>query len=717
MSHDRVIQDSDDEDDHFMAPPQQETDNAHTDDYLQGDETRHEGTERNYDPSINIDFDQYLQSQERSLHGHSSPQRPLDSGGGSMGSMMNEIGLAQQRLFDDDEVQMIDPSRQQRPQAVYSESMQTETIPLQAEQSGPSYPSDPSHGVLNINRSSLQAGPPLSFITQPNTSSLNPTPPPQQYEAPLSDTPNQYLTTHPHVEVPIQPYQQQFSSIPEYDDSSSGAVQTSSSFNVFEASLPPLQNVYPNDLTTNHHHHNFPYSATTIPTEVALTSSPRRVASLQATPLSPHDTIPISSVPSAAKASRSKSESHHPHTTPRSDPSANHTTATTSLLPTQLSTDELVTIQIPAAAETPIVEKKRGRKMKQQQQQQQEQQQPPSPLPPTEPNETTNSTVIILDDDNEGAGAPEAGQSTINMLHTTEPQPLSLPATPATEPPNNNSSCSSSSSNTKPEKRKPGRPPKNSRPSTSNPIEELSNLDPPHTATTGLLPATADDPQTKPTTTTTTTTAAPAKEPKKKKLKRGKTTSVTLTKTYDSDIEPDVIWVQEDAGAEAEAEAVLPPDHVSRSSIPNASNAQEHCEPPTKTETAPAPKKRGRKRKNPDPVTSEQGPEQDEQENQEQLNDPVHNQYQPDASEPHLHESAQEEGAEMLPPKQQADPTPDPPPAPPDSAEPDTVPITPLKTTKGPTRHSPISSTSKVPYRVGLSRRARIAPLLKVVKR
>jgi len=42
----------------------------------------------------------------------------------------------------------------------------------------------------------------------------------------------------------------------------------------------------------------------------------------------------------------------------------------------------------------------------------------------------------------------------------------------------------------------------------------------------------------------------------------------------------------------------------------------------------------------------------------------------------------------------------------------------PATTTKEmPARHSPIPSTSKVPFRVGLSRRARIAPLLKVVRK
>jgi hypothetical protein len=40
-----------------------------------------------------------------------------------------------------------------------------------------------------------------------------------------------------------------------------------------------------------------------------------------------------------------------------------------------------------------------------------------------------------------------------------------------------------------------------------------------------------------------------------------------------------------------------------------------------------------------------------------------------------------------------------------------------LPTSKGPDKHSPIAKTSKVPYRVGLSRKARIAPLLKIVRK
>ncbi|KAJ5497408.1 hypothetical protein N7463_009395 [Penicillium fimorum] len=42
---------------------------------------------------------------------------------------------------------------------------------------------------------------------------------------------------------------------------------------------------------------------------------------------------------------------------------------------------------------------------------------------------------------------------------------------------------------------------------------------------------------------------------------------------------------------------------------------------------------------------------------------------------------------------------------------------TPQNTGKGPDKHSPISARSGVPYRVGLSKRARIAPLLKIVRK
>ncbi|PYH85709.1 hypothetical protein BO82DRAFT_389340 [Aspergillus uvarum CBS 121591] len=718
MSYDRVIQDSDDEDDPLVGPhsPVQEYDTAHADDYLQADVKRHQEIEGNYDASMNIDFDQYLQSQERSPPGHSSPQHqqperwiPTNSGGGSMGSMMTEIGLAQQRLFDDDEVQMVDPSRQHPREHAHVESTHAETmIPRHSEEqvsvdpTGYPYTSDPSsYSAIDSNISPAQAGLSLSSNTHPNTSSLNATPPPQQYEAPLSDLQNEY-PMHTHVEVPIRPHHHDFSSIPSFDPSSAAA-QTSSSFNVFEASLPPLQNVYPED-TDHHHHNNFSYSAATVPTEVAPTSSPRRVASLQATPFSPHDTQPFSPVPSAAKASRSKTENQH-KSTPTSNPTQTRTAVSTPLFPTQLSTDELVAIQVPAM-EIPVVEKKRGRKKKQQQQQEQQEAQS---LP--ESHTSTTSNVIVIDDD---AGDNEAAQYTTTTTTTTDIPTPSLPP-PATIDTTN-----------KPEKRKPGRPPKNPKPAPTDPPDPLNQDPPPHptTATTTDLSPNPHNliNNSEPPSVQTTSPTAP-KEPRKKKLKRGKTTSITLTKTYESDIEPDVLWIEEDAmegnptkprrGPSPAVE--LPPPLENQSTETNSGiKANAHLE----SEAAAAPKKRGRKRKNPDPdpPASEQEPIR-----LPEHSDTVEPQKEPgneclgipNISQQRIQEG-EEAGEEEVPPPRQADLTPDPQPAPEPVV---TVPVTPLKPNKGPDKHSPISSTSKVPLRVGLSRRARIAPLLKVVKR
>ncbi|RAK73246.1 uncharacterized protein BO72DRAFT_247085 [Aspergillus fijiensis CBS 313.89] len=733
MSYDRVIQDSDDEDDPVVGPhsPVQEYDNAHADDHLQADVQRHREIEGNYDASMNIDFDQYLQSQERLPPGHSSPQHqpperwvPTNSGGGSMGSMMTEIGLAQQRLFDDDEVQMVDPSRQHPHEHGYSESIHAETtIPQQLEEqtsvnpTGYPYISDPSsYSAIDSNINSAQAGLSLSSNTRPNTSSLNATPPPQQYEAPLSDL----YTMHTHVEVPIRPHHHDFSSIPSFDPSSAAAQTSSSSFNVFEASLPPLQNVYPED-TDHHHHNNFSNSAATVPTEVAPTSSPRRVASLQATPFSPHDTQP-SPAPSAVKASRSKSENQH-KSTPTSNPTPNRTAVSTPLLPTQLSTDELIAIQVPAM-EIPVVEKKRGRKKKQQQEQQQQQQQEYAPSLPKSYASTT-SNVIVIDDDAEDNEAAQPFTTTTDTQTPPQPPPTT------TEPPNTNN---------KAEKRKPGRPPKNPKPAPTDPSEPLNQDPPPQPTTTDPSPnhnhnlTENNNNNNIPAESPISQTTAPAvkpKEPKKKKLKRGKTTSITLTKTYESDIEPDVLWVEEDTTKEEDARprrgpssAVefppLPAHHQSTeaSSFPKASENFELVAAAAAAPAAPAPKKRGRKRKNPEPEPDTPALEEQEQIRLPEQSDTMGNPHGPDddSLDNHLNNAHQgvREGEEQMPPPKQADPTPHPQP---DPQPVETVPVTPLKPNKGPDKHSPISSSSKVPFRVGLSRRARIAPLLKVVKR
>ncbi|KAL4949998.1 hypothetical protein BDW69DRAFT_202458 [Aspergillus filifer] len=264
---------------------------------------------------------------------------------------------------------------------------------------------------------------------------------------------------------------------------------------------------------------------------------------------------------------------------------------------------------------------------------------------------------------------------------------------------------------TKPEKRKPGRPPK----AAKVPVEETVDIEPVEEPEESAPPldedkemtvsieqalsngtvANADPPHNDiegPTEDVQVPTK-PKKEPKKKKLKR--------SKTHDSDAEDDVFVIDEQPISN-------PPEHTTD----------------TAAERAPAPKKRGRKKKKKTEVP-ESAPQSE--------SEPV---AQPTVSIEGNHEPGI---SVVLPPKP---PTPrtqtpdidtpipiteDQPQEPqnPTSPSPNTeAPETPQKRTdpktpssKGPEKHSPILSTSKVPYRVGLSKRARIAPLLKIIKR
>ena len=264
---------------------------------------------------------------------------------------------------------------------------------------------------------------------------------------------------------------------------------------------------------------------------------------------------------------------------------------------------------------------------------------------------------------------------------------------------------------------------------------------------------------TKPTKTT--------KEPKKKKLKRGKTTSVTVKRTYEPDVEDDVIWVDEgqrpsisDFQQDHEPISIPTPDSISvigeeRDSkpapmveIPNPPPASvTEGDGDIQPEPVPAPKKRGRKRKKtsePQPAeeapaeTNEHTPAQPEPNNtisdvlEGSTNGPNHNEQVPD-------DSADNQGQEQPPaPNPEPEPTSASPETPkkqhptpdhsnqqshqdtstkPRNNDNDNTHTTTNDANKGPDKHSPIAGTSKVPYRVGLSRRARIAPLLKIVKR
>ncbi|KAJ6024170.1 hypothetical protein N7540_004967 [Penicillium herquei] len=139
------------------------------------------------------------------------------------------------------------------------------------------------------------------------------------------------------------------------------------------------------------------------------------------------------------------------------------------------------------------------------------------------------------------------------------------------------------------------------------------------------------------------------------------------------------------------------------------------------TDDKPAPKKRGRKRKQPVEVVEPA-----------EAQDPVSKNDAPVNDIEKIEESKDEtnleaEAAQQPDPKPQADTvtgnTKEQTEVPPQTPQkPEQNPSTPIagnstNARKGLSKHSPISSTSKVPYRVGLSKRARIAPLLKIVRK
>ena len=236
-----------------------------------------------------------------------------------------------------------------------------------------------------------------------------------------------------------------------------------------------------------------------------------------------------------------------------------------------------------------------------------------------------------------------------------------------------------------------------------------------------------------------------AKESKKKKTKKTKATpapnpvsgedDVILIDTKPIDVEP----VNENTNMNTEPEAPKEDsNYMALDSNPPNPPQPPQIFPPTaaieektqSTDEKPAPKKRGRKRKQP----------------AEQEATPVKT---TDTPEPNNADAAQAPGSKLAvvvdnSPKSAADATGqnetptteeqshDNSPAPADDPIPTTpaieIPHTPSKPNaasvnvsqnagKGPNKHSPISARGGVPYRVGLSKRARIAPLLKMVRK
>ena len=226
----------------------------------------------------------------------------------------------------------------------------------------------------------------------------------------------------------------------------------------------------------------------------------------------------------------------------------------------------------------------------------------------------------------------------------------------------------------------------------------------------------------------------PIKEPKKKKLKRGKTTSAILKKSYESDVEDDVLWVEDRPASEIVnaqgTESVLlkqePRENRGSHETNDVSKAenkpeQGHILPPAALE----PKRRDRKRKK----TAEKIEAQAEEEccenaSEQNLGNKLIHDISSTGIATHSLEDNQNQDKETYRMAKK-----------PDGSSTDALLETPKKQgsgilkhhspsldatvgpAKGPNKHSPISKTSKAPFRVGLSRRARITPLLKVVRK
>ena len=287
------------------------------------------------------------------------------------------------------------------------------------------------------------------------------------------------------------------------------------------------------------------------------------------------------------------------------------------------------------------------------------------------------------------------------------------------------------------------------------------------------------------------------KEPKKKKLKRGKTSSAVLKKTYESDVEDDVIWVDEKpvpsnpgefrvkANTAKDVSSTCSPEQskVKASSSDHSggisgTDGELNSEPVTDSgslhsvQVRKEPKKRERKRKKTTEGQDEEsypnkeqqhGVLQDISNNASELNQHDHDQkhggkahasdLEKGATSPltktmqERHESMHNIGSTAEPghaasatttttktkdaandpetPKRQQQQQRQ------EQKQHDEAVTTNATITdsgkgvpgkdpqKGPDKHSPISTctTSRVPLRVGLSRKARIAPLLKAVKR
>ncbi|KAJ9296467.1 hypothetical protein DTO271G3_5165 [Paecilomyces variotii] len=237
---------------------------------------------------------------------------------------------------------------------------------------------------------------------------------------------------------------------------------------------------------------------------------------------------------------------------------------------------------------------------------------------------------------------------------------------------------------------------------------------------------------------------------KKRKIKRGKTTSIMIKKSYESDVEDDVIWIDEKPAKEpfkakeetaAAAAAAQKPDTVSNDFVEDNQCNTKDTKPmddaiqdptkqeaidPARSDEPPGPKKRGRKRKKTAELMIADPPPQqnipvDTETNEHTTPQDIPNNIIPPTTTEDEQSTIHDDRDTVQKPTEPHNITPEPeiptPKTPTAKPHDSTASTSQTTKTKGPDKHSPITSTSKVPYRVGLSRRARIAPLLKIVRK
>jgi hypothetical protein len=255
----------------------------------------------------------------------------------------------------------------------------------------------------------------------------------------------------------------------------------------------------------------------------------------------------------------------------------------------------------------------------------------------------------------------------------------------------------SGSVKSKPEKRKPGRPPKavsNADAAIQNPT--VAGAETPRANRVTILKVKAP--------------LTPAGQGTKRKVKRSKTADSIMQKPRVAD-DADVTWMDSKPIVEVPNPSPKPtiPEPTKEDALSSAKNTttEEKAESNQFAEQ-PAPKKRGRKRKSElaeDASKENQAPEPLAL---DAASKPSIEEQTPPIPSPHPQDAASAKSADQTPvPEVPKEPTK----SLPQTPQPDAT----GRKTLG--AHSPISSTGKVQYRVGLSKRARIAPLLKVVRK